>query len=502
MESLASSQGLMSEKRRAGAPAPLPDAPGVSDADVPWLRVALPPQVSRLAGAGRVPEAIEACGRALDRAPAPELAARIRLEWHRLSLAATAYCVPLGRVLEELRAEVPGTTPEDVRELVGRGLIDARFIEGELRALPSYIDTLRLYPEALPGLSPSVDEGAPRRAVAEEMERCGGASRIITVRASLAVEGAGEGDDVAIWLPVAADAPQQGAGEVLSSSPGGALSAPGAPARTMSWRCKGPAERFVEYRYRIDAPYLDLWSPAGVAACRGRVQAAPPCPADLAEVEPHLVATPLVSAVARSIAASVPDGGALELARAAYLYVTGHVDYRYQPAYIHLDCIPDYVLSSGFGDCGAMTLTFIALLRALGVPARWQSGLFASPGDIGPHDWAMFHTPEAGWAWADCSFGCDARRSGDERLRRFYFGSLDPWRTVCCQGFLAPFEPRNEGLRRDPFDNQMGEAERCGRGLDASSVRQSVELVDMRGLPWGAGGPRRTPAPAPAEEEE
>ncbi|WP_035100640.1 transglutaminase-like domain-containing protein, partial [Enorma massiliensis] len=193
---------------------------------------------------------------------------------------------------------------------------------------------------------------------------------------------------------------------------------------------------------------------------------------------------PLVRAAARDVARCARRADPLELARAAYLFVTEHVSYRYQPPYIQLDAIPDYAIASGYGDCGVMALTFIALCRCLGVPARWQSGLYAAPSDIGAHDWAMFYTPDTGWLWADCSFGSGARRAGDEELRRFYFGNLDPWRTVCNRAFFAPFNPSCPGMRRDPFDNQMGEAACNGCGLPAGAIDQSVELVELEELPW------------------
>lgn len=483
------SKGTMSERHAAEVPLAALASCGARDADAACLRVALPTDVARARDAGDTAGAIDACRRHLAADPLPELAARLRLEWHRLVLAPASYRVPLDEVLAELQREAPGTTAEDVRALVERGLIDVRLIDSEPRALGSYLDVLRLYPDALPGLAPSPDDLSARREVRSEMARAGGASRRITVRASLSVTQAGPGDAVRIWLPVAADAPQQSRIEVLDCSPDGVLAPADAPARTCSWEGIGASARSVTYRYRVDAPYTDLWSEAGVAAARRAHAEAPlrapaPTASDLAAEEPHLAFTPLVRAAARDVARCARRADPLELARAAYLFVTEHVSYRYQPPYIQLDAIPDYAIASGYGDCGVMALTFIALCRCLGVPARWQSGLYAAPSDIGAHDWAMFYTPDTGWLWADCSFGSGARRAGDEELRRFYFGNLDPWRTVCNRAFFAPFNPSCPGMRRDPFDNQMGEAACNGCGLPAGAIDQSVELVELEELPW------------------
>ena len=74
---------------------------------------------------------------------------------------------------------------------------------------------------------------------------------------------------------------------------------------------------------------------------------------------------------------------------------------------------------------------------------------------MGQHDWAEFYTPKNGWLNADVSFGSSARRMGEEWRRRHYFGNLDPWRMVANSRFQAGFEPVFDGMREDPYDNQM-----------------------------------------------
>ena len=62
------------------------------------------------------------------------------------------------------------------------------------------------------------------------------------------------------------------------------------------------------------------------------------------------------------------------------------MDYRYQPAYLQLDCIGDQCAKTLRGDCGVFALLFITLCRIAGIPARWQSGLSVRPDGAGPHD--------------------------------------------------------------------------------------------------------------------
>ena len=155
------------------------------------------------------------------------------------------------------------------------------------------------------------------------------------------------------------------------------------------------------------------------------------------------------------------------------------VDYRYQPAYLQLDCIPDQCAKTLRGDCGVFALLFITLCRIAGIPARWQSGLSVRPDGAGPHDWAMFYLAPHGWLWADCSFGSSARRSGEDARRAHYFGSLDPWRMVANSAFQAPLTPPMTGWRQDPYDNQVGELMVDGRGLDSTQRDWSQEVLEL-----------------------
>ena len=163
--------------------------------------------------------------------------------------------------------------------------------------------------------------------------------------------------------------------------------------------------------------------------------------------------------------------------------MTGQVDYRYQPAYLQLDCIADQCAKTLRGDCGVFALLFITLCRISGIPARWQSGLAVRPDSVGPHDWAMFYLAPHGWLWADCSFGSSARRNGETERRRHYFGSLDPWRMVANSAFQASLTPPVQDWRQDPYDNQVGEVMVGGRGLDASERETSQELLEFELLP-------------------
>ena len=66
-----------------------------------------------------------------------------------------------------------------------------------------------------------------------------------------------------------------------------------------------------------------------------------------AEDAPHIMFTPYVRAVTEQVVAQATTP--LECARAIYEFITGTVDYRFQPAYAQLDAIADSCLKSRRG---------------------------------------------------------------------------------------------------------------------------------------------------------
>lgn len=408
----------------------------------------------------------------------PERAARAREARMRQD-----FCLTREDVIAKIRAEWPEFGAAELDALIERGRIDWRLVDGQQRFLRSCVDSLRLYPVEVPGLACPPADRSMQLAVIDEMRRNGAAERRIRLRHSIR---AGEKVEVAAdtlvraWLPLPSG-PQVTGAHILDATPGVHPAPEGVPQRTAFWEAAGAREFFVEYEYIIRAPYVDLWVEEPVAAAAdARFSPAPaPCAADLAEEEPHLAFTPYLRDLAASLFEDIPAEDALARARAAYDWVTQNVDYRFQPAYLLLDSIADGCARSRRADCGVFALTFMALCRLGGVPARWQSGLYVTPERVGNHDWAMFYVEGLGWLWADCSFGSAARREGDEARRRFYFGNLGPWRMPANSRFFSPLEPSDEALRNDPFDNQLGEMCVDGRGLTSYdfTVTRTAEFL-------------------------
>ena len=88
-----------------------------------------------------------------------------------------------------------------------------------------------------------------------------------------------------------------------------------------------------------------------------------------------------------------------------------------------------YCLKVGKGNCTDFHTLFIALARASGIPARWNTGFPLAYGDGTPgsppqevkgyHCWAEFYAPGAGWVPVDIA---EARKHPE--LKDYFFGGL------------------------------------------------------------------------------
>ncbi|MCI1664854.1 MAG: transglutaminase-like domain-containing protein [Atopobiaceae bacterium] len=437
--------------------------------DFAHLNDGLPPEIARLKAAGRLDRAITLADQILADGSQPALAPVLRAERLRMGRLASEFTLSRKQAIALLREEVPDLKGPTFDRLVRDRRIDWRYVGGKPRYMPGFIDSLRLYPDECPGLEPpAARDTRTRDDMIRSMERRGSASCRVTLRASISAEGVA-GRFVRAWLPFPQEGPRQTEVRVLDATPGVRLAPPDAPQRTAFWKTSDSSSFEITYSYVSTAGIRHL----------GRPDPGQP-DFDLDEVQPHIVFTPYLRQLAHEIITDTYTP--VERARAIYDYVTGHVDYRFQPPYMHLDAIADTTAKSLRGDCGCMAVLFITLCRIAGIPARWESGLYVSPDHVGPHDWAMFYVAPMGWLWADCSFGSHARADGNEWLRDHYFGSLDPWRMVSNSEFFSPLTPVDTAVRDDPYDNQLGEMSVDGHGLDRHEMRRAVRLVSMEQL--------------------
>ena len=97
------------------------------------------------------------------------------------------------------------------------------------------------------------------------------------------------------------------------------------------------------------------------------------------------------------------------------------------------------------GNCTDFHSPFIGMLRADGIPARFDIG-FPLPenkdkGDIaGYHCWAEFYTPKIGWIPVDISEAWKAKQKAD-----YFFGSVDANRVQFSTGRDITLSPKQDG---------------------------------------------------------
>lgn len=204
------------------------------------------------------------------------------------------------------------------------------------------------------------------------------------------------------------------------------------------------------------------------------------------EEAPHIRFTPYL----RELTETVIEGekNPLLAAEKIYRYITSQIKYSFVRSYSTVEDIPEFTAVNRKGDCGFQALLFITMCRIAGIPARWQSGLYATPLTVGCHDWAQYYVAPFGWLSADCSFGGSAFRQGDEKRRAYYGANLDPYRIPYASQFMHSFSKPEEGLRDDPYDNQSGEVFCGGRFLQFGKEFTVEYHLEMEEKPFDGNG--------------
>lgn len=92
------------------------------------------------------------------------------------------------------------------------------------------------------------------------------------------------------------------------------------------------------------------------------------------------------------------------------MWVKTNVDYNLSTLTADVSQPASWVLENRYGVCDEMTSLFIAMVRSLGVPARFVSGVAYTEensfaGTWGPHGWAEVYFPGVGWVPFDPTFG-------------------------------------------------------------------------------------------------
>jgi transglutaminase-like putative cysteine protease len=95
-------------------------------------------------------------------------------------------------------------------------------------------------------------------------------------------------------------------------------------------------------------------------------------------------------------------------------------------------------LQLGGGECGDYSAVFVAMARAVGIPARPVVGYMAASG-ASHHVWAEFYLQGLGWLPVDATFGDQG-----EAMNEWYFGNLDNGRIILSKNYNLTLVPSSE----------------------------------------------------------
>lgn len=165
----------------------------------------------------------------------------------------------------------------------------------------------------------------------------------------------------------------------------------------------------------------------------------------------NILVTDRIRETARRLAGG--ETNPYRVARRFYDHIVWDLEYSFTP-HAALDAmdIPEsvFVHEHGYGDCGAQSMYFAALCRAVGIPARAPGGmqLFPNPRTgCGDHFWAQIYLPGYGWMPVDTSVGQLAKYMPgitDQQKQDFvdyFFGNMDPFRYLIQTDVDIPLEP-------------------------------------------------------------
>tara|TARA_B100000315_G_C14588857_1_gene594633 strand:+ start:1320 stop:3254 length:1935 start_codon:yes stop_codon:yes gene_type:complete len=90
-------------------------------------------------------------------------------------------------------------------------------------------------------------------------------------------------------------------------------------------------------------------------------------------------------------------------------WIQDNVDYSLDSLTVDASQKASWVIDTRRGVCDEITSLFIAMLRAVGIPAKFISGMaytdFNKINDFGPHAWAEVYYPNIGWVPFDITYG-------------------------------------------------------------------------------------------------
>ena len=432
--------------------------------DLSFLTIPIPEDVRREILLGNFEGARKIIRRLLKRDISPHLYRRLEYEMERLNRLEKDFPWKRDDALKLLDENLVGFKDFELDNWIAKGYVERLYINGEERYFKRFVQNLFFLIPTLERRRKKKDELVPytRKIIYDTIDRMRrGDIRKYKIVAGIKINVNRRGN-YRVWLPVPKENFQIEKVRILHTHPQEHYIADNdAPQRTVYFE-KNSKEYQVEFEYIISEVKGGLEGRADLAT-------------NLEEKAPHVRFTPLINSLARKIVEDAEDD--YERARRIYNWITTNTNYTYVREYCMYDNISEFVATSLRGDCGMFALLFITVCRAVGIPAKWQSGWFLTPKFASPHDWAQIYV-DGLWLPVDASFG-NYKRHGKKR-NDFYFGNMDAFRMIANDDFQVDFEPEKRHWRSDPVDNQRGEIENEKRNLYFNEFKSTLYVKEFQ----------------------
>ena len=195
----------------------------------------------------------------------------------------------------------------------------------------------------------------------------------------------------------------------------------------------------------------------------------------LAERPPHIVFNPELNSLAKQLVGD--ETNPYLKAKAIFDWWDANIRWLPEFEYGTIPSFADLCMQRKRGDCGVQAITLISMMRSVGIPARWQSGLTTTPGKENLHDWSEIYLAPHGWVVADPSYGY--RTSDNPDVRHFYLGHMDAYRIIINLDYGRALHPPKQSLRSEPADFQRGEVEVDGVNLYFDDWKWGFEVESI-----------------------
>ena len=282
-----------------------------------------------------------------------------------------------------------------------------------------------------------------------------------------------EGETIRVWMPFPRENKRSSNIKLLSTTNQNYIISPDEYAHKSIYM-EAPAikDSAMLFGYQLEVETADHWFNFGPEDVKPYDTNSELYKKYTAERNTHVIFTPQLKQITDSITAG--ETNPYNKARKIFDFIAKNIPWASAREYATFDNIPEYVLKNRHGDCGQVGLTFIAMARYAGIPAKWQSGFVAHPGMGGMHDWSEVYFEGIGWVPADASFGLVPNE--DDKIHHFYLGGIDSHRYYVNEDFSGNFFPAKSHLRSEPVDFQRGEVEWKGENLYFGRWRWKINV--------------------------